>query len=257
MKICILSDNRGKAPFIIEHGLSIYIHSDASVLLDTGQSNIFIHNAEKMGVDIDAVKTVILSHGHYDHGNGLKYLSDKTLIAHPGVFKGHYRSNGDYIGVELSEQEMKQRLNVQLSSEPVRISENIIFIGAVHRNNSFESLDTPFIDYKGRPDFILDDSGIAVVENGRLTVITGCAHAGICNTVQAAKAITGIEKAYWVIGGFHMHHIDKRTEQTAEYLKANVIKGVIPLHCTGDNVIDYLRHEVNVIDAGAGSVLHL
>lgn len=257
MNLSILADNRSRGNYDTEHGLSLLIQSDISVLLDTGQSDIFIKNAEKMGVDINTAKTIVLSHGHYDHGNGLKYLSDRTLIAHPYVFNGHYRSNGDYIGIDINEQDAKDRFNVQLSSEYMPISENMVFLGTVPRTNNFESTDTVFIDDKGKPDFILDDSGIAVIENRMLTIITGCAHSGICNTVEYAKAKTGIKRAHWVIGGFHMQYVDKRAEQTAEYLRDNVIKGVIPLHCTKDNVIDFLRQEINVIDAGAGSILHL
>lgn len=104
MKITVLSDNNDKKGFQSEHGLSFYIEKiDKNILFDTGASNIFLRNDEILGVNIKDVDTVVLSHGHFDHGYGLNYIKDKTLICHPGCFKVRHRKNGfANIGLNLT-----------------------------------------------------------------------------------------------------------------------------------------------------------
>ncbi|HTO38585.1 MAG TPA: MBL fold metallo-hydrolase, partial [Brumimicrobium sp.] len=70
MKIITLVDNRTQSESLeTEHGLSLYIETDDNlkILYDTGQSDLFIHNANKLGVDLSAIDRVVISHGHYDH----------------------------------------------------------------------------------------------------------------------------------------------------------------------------------------------
>jgi len=73
VKLTILCDNTAamKEGIRAEHGFSVLIEiDDASVLFDTGQSDIFWHNAEVLGKDLMQVDAVVLSHGHYDHTGG-------------------------------------------------------------------------------------------------------------------------------------------------------------------------------------------
>ena len=75
MKLTILTENVAGGIFSAEHGLSYLIECENNkVLLDTGHSDMFIRNAEKLNINLDDVETVVLSHGHWDHGNGLKYF---------------------------------------------------------------------------------------------------------------------------------------------------------------------------------------
>ncbi len=86
MEFTILTENRScNNNCINEDGLSILIEmNDNKVLLDTGITDAFLKNAKTLGVNLDEVNIIVLSHGHWDHANGLKYLnSKKTLILHP------------------------------------------------------------------------------------------------------------------------------------------------------------------------------
>ena len=97
-------------------------------LHDKKQKAEFLCQAANEG-DIDKVKTVVLSHGHWDHGNGLKYIKDKKLICHPNVFIKRYHRNENYnIGLELNYKELNERFHIITSKEPYYISENIIFL---------------------------------------------------------------------------------------------------------------------------------
>ena len=236
MQISILTENAASGKFLGEHGLSYFIeHKDHQVLFDTGHSDVFLKNAERFTIDIERIKTVVLSHGHWDHANGLKLLNNKALICHPEVFHPRFRKGGtENIGIELTIEELQKRFEIITSRKPYPISHDIIFLGEVPCKNSFEAQTTPFVYKNGDDDFVIDDSGLVIKINQgtELVLISGCAHSGICNMIEYAKKITGINKFRAVIGGFHLKQNNKQTQQTIEYLKNQDIQEVFPSHCT-------------------------
>jgi 7,8-dihydropterin-6-yl-methyl-4-(beta-D-ribofuranosyl)aminobenzene 5'-phosphate synthase len=176
---------------------------------------------------------VILSHGHFDHGNGLDYLSGSSFICHPGCFVKRYRkSDHTYIGLKNSKEELSLLFNLITSAEPHKISEMIYFLGEIPRLTDFESQTTSFVFEDGTSDFVKDDSGIVTILPEGLFVITGCGHAGIVNTLEHAKKITGINTLYGIMGGFHLKEINHQTKETIKYIKENNLKYVLPSHCT-------------------------
>ena len=98
MKWTVLSDNRTcNNQFQTEHGLSILLETEKHcILLDTGASDVYIRNAEKMGIDLSEVDYVFISHGHSDHAGGLKHfmhINDKAkIIVSPDALKGKFYS---------------------------------------------------------------------------------------------------------------------------------------------------------------------
>ena len=78
----------------------------------------------------------------------------------------------------------------------------------------------------------MDDSGIVMLMEEGLFVVTGCGHAGIVNTLEHAKKITGISTLYGIMGGFHLKEINHQTKETIRYIKENKLKHVLPSHCT-------------------------
>ncbi len=149
---------------------------------------MYIKNAKALSINLDDADYIVLSHGHWDHGNGLKYMRRKALICHPSAFDKKFRLNGRTSnGMELSYDEAVKQFELGVSKDPVELSENIIFLGEIPRTTAFESKETPFVDEQGAPDFIKDDSALAVVEDGELVIISGCAHSGICNIIEYAK----------------------------------------------------------------------
>ena len=129
MNIAILTDNQPGAFTPAEHGLSYLIEFDGKrILFDTGQSDMYLKNAERMKISIENIDMIILSHGHFDHGNGLEYLSHGNLKCHPGCFVKRYRKKDhSYIGLKNSRDEISGIFNLSTSTEPFRISEKINF----------------------------------------------------------------------------------------------------------------------------------
>lgn len=235
MKITILTENTAGGKFLAEHGLSYLIEiDDQKILFDTGHSDVFMKNARKLGIDIEKeVKTIVLSHGHWDHGDGLHFLQNKRLVAHPGAFIRRFgKKDFTPVGLSLSKKEIESRFDLTESKAPVQVSGHLYFLGEIPRQNDYEAQSTSFVDDFRNDDFIPDDSALAATVKKELVVVTGCSHSGICNIVEYAKQVTGISKVKAVLGGFHLKEQNEQTRKTIAYFKSNRIEQVFPSHCT-------------------------
>ncbi len=258
MKLSVLTENTASAYFTAEFGLSYFIEQDGkNILFDTGPTDVFLKNAQKLEIDLNKTDLVVLSHGHWDHGNGLKFLNDKKLLCHPEAFKKRYhKQDHSYIGLELSYEEIKQKFNLTTSSIPYRITENSWFLGEIPRLNDFESRTTSFIDDNNEADFVPDDSALAIIDKGELIVITGCSHSGICNIIEYAKKTTGIKHVKAVMGGFHLKAQDIQTKKTIQYFKEQKIKDILPSHCTRLPALAAFYDEFKIRHVQAGMIFH-
>ena len=257
MKLSVLTENSASEKFSAEHGLSYYIENDVNILFDTGHTNVFLQNAKKLNINIDQVETVVLSHGHWDHGDGLKYINNKKLICHPEVFQKRYRKGGkENIGLELQLNELKEKFDIESTRKPYQASKNIIFLGEVPRLNSFESKTTSFELEDKSDDFVIDDSGLVIKLENEIIIISGCAHSGICNMIEHAKLITGINKIRAVIGGFHLKHNNYQTQETIQYLKTQDIEELYPSHCTELPALSAFQNEFNIKQLKSGMILN-
>ena len=96
MKLKVLSENTTSSEKLgSEHGLSLYIETEThKILFDTGASGLFAENAKKLGVDLTMVDLAVISHGHYDHGGGLKTFlginNHANIYLHQNAFELHY-----------------------------------------------------------------------------------------------------------------------------------------------------------------------
>ncbi len=239
-----------------EHGLSFLIEVDGtSILFDTGSSDLYRRNAAKLGEDLGEVESIVLSHGHFDHGNGLQFMERKPLLCHPGCFERRYRKSGrDYLGLSLTEDEIRDRFEVTLSREPVQLSKQLLFLGEIPRLNDFEAQHSKYVLEDGSEDFVMDDSGLVCITDEGLVVISGCAHSGICNMVEHARRITGVDRVLAVIGGFHLKNIDLPTMRTIIFLKELGVERLLPSHCTRHPALSRLIELFNGQIVKTGSV---
>ena len=235
MKLTVLTENSAGTKFGAEHGLSYLIESNGNKLLfDTGHSDLFLRNAQLLNLDLEtALDTIVLSHGHWDHGDGLQYLDGKILITHPDSFMKRYRKNDNSnVGLKLSRNQAETKFNLVTTKEPYYITSSMLFLGEIPRKNDFESKSSSFVDHGGKIDYVPDDSGLAIIQDNMLIIISGCAHSGICNTIEYASELTGIHKIKAVIGGFHLKQQSPQLTKTIQFLKKKKISQIYPSHCT-------------------------
>jgi 7,8-dihydropterin-6-yl-methyl-4-(beta-D-ribofuranosyl)aminobenzene 5'-phosphate synthase len=258
MQLTILSEAKAMDGFFSEHGLSFLIEEDGKkILLDTGASDVFLKNAYKLGIDLKEVDTIVLSHGHWDHGNGLQHISGKPLLCHPLCFQKRYRKLWEEnIGLALEKEEIEERFEVKTSCEPVQLTEHLWFLGEVPRLNDFEAQTTKYLLEDGSPDFIIDDSGLALTTENGLVVISGCAHSGICNMVEHAKNVTGLDRVEAVIGGFHLKAVNPQTRQTVQWMKDAGVPRLLPSHCTMGPALELFQELPGSAALLVGNTLH-
>jgi len=259
MKISVLTDNHAGGQFLAEHGLSYWVETQGNrFLFDTGASDVFLKNAEVMELDMDAIDTVVLSHGHYDHGGGLAYMSGKRLICHPQAFiqrfhKRHHR----HLGLSMTKKQIAERYILITSEHPYWLYENVVFLGAIPLGNDFEAMDTDFEDENGKEDFVPDDSAVVVIEEDALIILSGCAHSGICNTIAYAQKVTGITKIKGIIGGFHLKHNNSLTHKTIEQIKKLDIHRLFPSHCTELPALAAFNREFKIRQVKTGNTYQI
>jgi len=252
---CQWSKSHKEMP-IAEHGFSmlIRVYSDqegCSILFDTGTSpHGVVENAARMEIDLKEVAYVVLSHGHYDHFGGLKAAikvinnPDLQVIAHENMFRrrGNANSKGEireYAALPKTEELSPAKF--VYNKEPLLIAQDLACVtGEIPRKTGFETglmQNRIFINGTWQPDhLIIDDRALVFRVKGKgLVVISGCAHAGIINTIRYAQQITGVSRVYAVLGGFHLagREFEKRIEHTIRELRQinpTIIGGG---HCTG------------------------
>ena len=263
MKLNILTENSVKrdSHLLAEHGLSIYIECDnLRLIFDTGDTDIYLKNAEKMGIDLSKVDFIVLSHNHYDHVSGVKYFSLQNrrvkLVAQRYAFYPRIDYHND-----LSEQEIVNRFDViPVDSNPFELSENLLFLGSIPSSNNFEKRKNfgkvKLPSGESVEDFCKDDSALIYRSSDGIIVITGCSHSGMCNIIQYASVIAekkwGISKVKTIIGGLHLINSSLLSEITG-FLKAKEISEIYPCHCTDLNAKIALARagfQVNEVSAG-------
>ncbi len=255
--ITILVENRvARANLIAEQGLSLFIETpEGNFLFDTGQSDVFLHNAQHLGIDIASNQAIVLSHGHYDHTNGLYYYLKKyeraRVIAHYNLFHKKFKIvNGErmFVGIAHEEDELKRLgAHFEYVSNPHNLSENIIISGEIHRITDFETIDE---QYEERvlesyiPDELHDDMALYLKTEKGLVVLLGCGHSGVINTVKQGMRHTGMQEVYAVMGGMHLAQATpERIAKTVNALRELNPRYIVPLHCTGFRMVNQLFNE--------------
>jgi len=252
---------------LAEHGFScllkVYAGSEEHVvLMDAGISaTCLFHNADLLEVDLGAVESVVLSHGHFDHFGGLLDLLNRVnegmpLLLHPDAFL-HRRLNIPFIGrpVEmpvLDEGALKETgVALHQAEEASTLASDLVLVtGRVERITDFEK-GFPWAEAKIDGDWTADpfhdDQGVAVKVKGKgLVVIGGCSHAGIINTVKHAQKVAGMDAVHAVLGGFHLTGpvFEPVIGPTIEEMKKIGPDFVVPMHCTGWKAINQFAQEM-------------
>jgi 7,8-dihydropterin-6-yl-methyl-4-(beta-D-ribofuranosyl)aminobenzene 5'-phosphate synthase len=242
---------------LAEHGFSALVTvteggQPRSILFDFGFSEHgALMNAKGQAVDLSGVEALVLSHGHMDHTGGFGSLVQAVgkpgipLVVHPAVFRRpRFVRLSESLRVEMPpftrEQAATAGVSIVETKDPYPLLDgHVLFLGEIPRRTEFEKgMPNARYEENGEEkwDPIEDDTGIAVHVRGKgLVVLSGCSHSGIVNTVNHARAVTGIEAVYAVMGGFHLTGpaLAATIEPTTQALKKLAPKYVVPCHCTG------------------------
>jgi 7,8-dihydropterin-6-yl-methyl-4-(beta-D-ribofuranosyl)aminobenzene 5'-phosphate synthase len=250
----------GRAPRVLlaEHGFSALITvrgggRSRAILFDAGLSvDGLAHNLDAMQVDTDAVEAVVLSHGHSDHTVGLNGVLDRfggrnlPLVAHPDAWlerRVAIPRRKPFGMLTTSKAALAEAgFDPVESRQPSLLLDGMLLVtGEVERTTDFEKGFLPIHqalrDGEWVPDpLVMDDQAAVMNVRGKgLVIVTGCGHAGIINIVRYAIKLTGVERVYAVIGGYHLNGplFEPIIPATIEAMKEFDPKVVVPTHCTG------------------------
>lgn len=268
MKLTVLVDNNTYIDqyYLGEPAVSYYIEDgDSRILFDAGYSDIFISNAEKMGIDLNKVSHIIFSHGHDDHTRGLNFFAEKfdlssmELIAHPDCFLPKF-NGGLYVGSPYMSDDIASLCRYTPCTEPKAVTEKLIYLGQIPRGNDFENQHPIGKTEKNgtfEDDWLVDDTALAYKTDDGIFIITGCSHSGICNIIEHAKAVCGDDRVLGVLGGFHLFNVDEQLKKTIEYLESCNIKQFYPCHCVSLICKAKMMEKLPVKEVGVGMTLEI
>jgi 7,8-dihydropterin-6-yl-methyl-4-(beta-D-ribofuranosyl)aminobenzene 5'-phosphate synthase len=240
MRIVTLIENLVyKQGLVAEHGLSVYIETEhQKVLFDTGQSGLFLQNAQKLGVKIGDIDCLILSHGHYDHTGGLYPFLEKNskakVYAKKDVFTPKYHGNTRFIGTHPNEELLKDRFApidsmTELADGVFILPEIVIHNPAdIHFQGMYKKVDGKLI-----PDEFDDELFLVIKQNDQIHIITACSHRGITNICTTATEQFKLP-AGLILGGFHTKNCsNEQYEHIMQHFKQLQPKSIGVCHCTG------------------------
>lgn len=258
MKITALVENTSTSEDIgFEHGLSLFIETKSRrVLFDAGQTELFVGNAAKLGIDLTSADTAVLSHGHYDHGGGIaRFLEiNKTAPVYVSrhAFQPYYHGDEKYIGLDPALE----------SSERMVFTDNVCDLGdgmtLYSCNDEIRKHDlgsfglTVKKDGEFVPDPFLHEQYLLIEENGKRILVSGCSHKGILNIADWFSPDV-------LVGGFHFSGLplDGTLAEYAEYLNGHGTE-YYTCHCTGTEQYGFMKkHMPRLHYLSAGDIIEI
>ena len=263
-----VKDMEIKNSIVAEHGFSAIVtvtsnNKPRSILFDFGFSEHgAVFNVDALGVDLNTVEALVLSHGHMDHFGGLEALVKRIgkpgieMLLHPAAFrKSRYLKVREELNIKLPtltrEKIERAGITATLSKEPKTLLDaSLLFLGEIPKFTDFEKgFPRAYYSEDGieKWDPIEEDSAVVINVSGKgLVVLSGCAHSGIINTVRYARQVTGIKQVFVIMGGFHLTGADFEPviTPTTDALKEFNPQYVVPTHCTGRKAVMQIEREM-------------
>lgn len=265
MKVTSIIENTSKKGLHTEHGLSLYIEKDdgQKVLFDMGLSGMFAGNAEALGLSIADVDVAVISHGHYDHGGGLKTFfqenSKASVYIHKDAFQPHYslRDTGlRFIGID---KDWASYERLVFCDKQTRIAPDMTLFADVHGCTS--SKDTLLAKNSYFPfgnrllfgptetenDDFRHEQNLLIEEGEKLVLFAGCAHRGIVNILRKAEEVAGRAPTH-VFAGMHLLKSGLSSAEEESFISelASELMNYkdtmfYTMHCTGEEQYEMLR----------------
>jgi 7,8-dihydropterin-6-yl-methyl-4-(beta-D-ribofuranosyl)aminobenzene 5'-phosphate synthase len=235
---------------LAEHGLAFCIRTGRHRLLfDTGQSDLVLKNARALEVGLEDLEAIVLSHGHHDHTGGLRPVGGcapkARLYLHPAALKPKFAVDADDSDCEswpvgMAEADVQfihqSADSVVWTTKPTEIVDGIFVTGEIPRRTNFEDTGGRFFVDEGcnQPDPLMDDQALFFDTREGLVVIAGCAHAGVVNTVDYIRQISGGRPICAIMGGLHLLNASEtRMKLTLAAFRRWDVRRIAAGHCTG------------------------
>jgi len=228
-----------------EWGLSLLMEwKGKKFLLDSGATNLYMRNAEKMKINLDDIDGILLSHYHWDHVDGLNFLETKekkSLFCHPESIS------------KLPEKQQtlfKSKFNITSTEIPLEIHGDMFLMGENPRITEIERGT-----YKENP--MKDDSAMVFKTEKGCVIVTGCSHSGIINICLQAMKISG-QKLHAVIGGFHLFKENmETTEKVISWFEDHKIEILYPMHCIDFPTLSFMNTRLTFEKTATGDIIRI
>ena len=244
MKITVLMENTAcREDLTAEHGLSLYIEAcGKKILFDSGSSAAFADNAEKLGVDLSKVDLMILSHGHYDHGGGIRRFLELNKTApvylHRRAFARCHAATGLYIGLDRT---LKGCDRLHFTEGKVQLAPGLTLFDCNRRKRHVPVAPYGLVVRRGggmQPDSFSHEQYLLIEEAGKRICISGCSHKGIENIVKWFQPDV-------LVGGFHFMRLEDEGilgKKAAALLESTAV--FYTGHCTGEMQYGVLKEKM-------------
>ncbi|MCX5816006.1 MAG: MBL fold metallo-hydrolase [Proteobacteria bacterium] len=250
-----------------EHGLAYHVETEMngrthSFLFDYGiDSQSISRNMELLNIDFKTLEALGLSHGHFDHWGALVALLisqreniRKGIPLHVGeetFVERFIKTPAGLVSLGQLKKENIEGLGIKVieNKNPAQIVPGAYLTGKIERTTDYEK-GSPFLlikrGDKAEQDNFMGEQAVVLNAKGKgLVVLSGCAHTGIVNAVKHAQKITGIDKVYAVMGGFHLTGAKPEIiQKTVADIKTAAPEYIVPTHCTGFEAIALFAKEM-------------
>jgi 7,8-dihydropterin-6-yl-methyl-4-(beta-D-ribofuranosyl)aminobenzene 5'-phosphate synthase len=254
LSITILTENQvRKRGLLAEHGLSLWIENrNSRILFDAGQTDVYLKNAAKLGIDLNLAQSIVMSHGHYDHGGGLAWYPLEhrrpRVFAHPDAFLPKFAVSNNPedqhrpIGLPWRPDQINHLSDLlTYNRSTMQIGDNLFLCNGIPAVTDFEPLSGNYLIEKNEqlmPDVMHDEQVLVCTCDQGLAVVLGCSHPGVVNCLKFVRLFFSEIPIRAVIGGMHLEQADPhRLQMTIDYFREQDIQKIVPLHCTGQHAV--------------------
>ena len=250
MKITALVENKSHCELKPKHGLSLYIETkNHKILFDLGPNHTLFENAKQRNIDLSLVDTVIISHGHLDHGGALGQFLEinhhAKVYVQAAAFEPHYTK---VLGIRFPcgiKKTFKNHPQVVLLHGDHKIDDELSLYTVTDMSQCWSSMNNAL--YEGKHlDHFEHEHHLLIQENENV-LIMGCGHSGVVNIMNRMKEF----HPTICVGGYHLMNPNSKKsvptellDQIIEALKAYPDTHFYTCHCTGDEAFEYLSQRL-------------